>query len=227
MISQKQSQRFLVTGANRGIGLELVKGLVAKDITVDVWCRKSSIALDSLPVNIIPNVELTNPKSIEQAQAQVSGLKYDGVICNAGLLTRETIEDFNQSAYERVLEQFKINSLAPLYMLSLLKDQLNISAKIVLITSRMGSVEDNTSGSRYGYRMSKAALNMAAKSLALDLPDQHIVLLHPGYVKTGMTGFTGHIEPQESASQLLHQMFNLPAESSGQFFHANGEALPW
>lgn len=224
---QSKKQQYLVTGGNRGIGLELVKGLLSKDIAVDVWCRHSSPELKALPVNIIEGVELTDIQSMQAAQHQIANQRYEGVICNAGLLSNETIQDFDAAAYERVLEQFRINSLAPLFCVSLLKEQLLPAAKIVLITSRMGSVADNTSGSRYGYRMSKAALNMAAKSLAQDLPQQHVILLHPGYVKTGMTGFNGNCSPEESAQQLLHQIFNLTPESSGQFFHANGEMLPW
>lgn len=223
----KTNKRYLVTGGNRGIGLELVKGLLAQNIAVDVWCRQSSAELQALPVTIVESVELTDIQSMQTAQAQVAQHRYEGIICNAGLLSNETLQDFDKAAYERVLEQFKINSLAPLYCVSLLKDQVLPGAKIVLITSRMGSVADNTSGSRYGYRMSKAALNMAAKSLAQDLPEQQVILLHPGYVKTGMTGFTGNCSPAESAQQLLQQIFTLPPESSGQFFHANGEELPW
>ena len=111
-----------------------------------------------------------------------------------------------------------------------LKHFLKRSSKVAFITSRMGSIEDNTSGSSYGYRMSKVALSMAAKSLSIDLSreDIYVAILHPGLVSTRMTGFTSNgISPEESANGLLKRIDSLNKNNSGTFWHAKGEVLPW
>ena len=100
---------------------------------------------------------------------------------------------------------------------------------MAIITSRMGSIADNNSGGRYGYRMSKAAVNMAGRSLATDLAGNGVavVVLHPGFVRTEMTGFQGLIDSSESAAGLIDRIDQLTLETSGSFWHANGESLPW
>ena len=110
-------------------------------------------------------------------------------------------------------------------MLNLLKS----GSKVVLITSRMGSIDDNSSGSHYGYRMSKAALNMAGKSLAIDLEPKGIALgiIHPGWVQTDMTGHTGHYSVSVAAKQIIERINNLNLENTGSFWHSNGDILPW
>jgi NAD(P)-dependent dehydrogenase (short-subunit alcohol dehydrogenase family) len=110
-----------------------------------------------------------------------------------------------------------------------LRGKLKNGAKVAIVTSRMGSVADNTSGSHYGYRMSKAAVNMAGVSLARDLEDRDIaiILLHPGYVNTDMTNHTGNVEPADAAAGILQRIDELDLATSGTFRHANGEALPW
>jgi NAD(P)-dependent dehydrogenase (short-subunit alcohol dehydrogenase family) len=102
-------------------------------------------------------------------------------------------------------------------------------SKIANITSRMGSIADNDSGGRYGYRASKAALNAFGKSLAVDLKPRGIAVaqLHPGYVKTRMVNFGGLISPEESARGLAERIANLTLENTGSFWHSNGEELPW
>jgi NAD(P)-dependent dehydrogenase (short-subunit alcohol dehydrogenase family) len=97
-----------------------------------------------------------------------------------------------------------------------------------LITSRMGSIDDNGSGGYYGYRMGKTALNMAGRSLAVDLKPRGIAvaILHPGMVATRMVGFAG-IPPEQAAAGLLARLDALTLGSSGRFWHANGEELPW
>ena len=144
----------------------------------------------------------------------------------AGLLHCETLE---QMDFENILQQFEVNSLAPLRVTHSLLKTLYRGSKVAIITSRMGSVEDNTSGAYYGYRMSKAAVNMAGKSLANDLCHDGIVvgLLHPGFVKTRMTGFNGDVTPEESAANLFNRIEELELQQSGSFIHANGQKLPW
>ncbi len=145
---------------------------------------------------------------------------------NAGVLSRETLDDVDS---ERIRLQFEVNALGPLRVTAALRPRLRRGSKVAIVTSRMGSIADNTSGSMYGYRMSKAAVNAAGKSLAMDLkPDGvAVALLHPGYVRTGMTGGNGLVDADESARGLVARIDALDLDSSGGFWHANGESLPW
>ena len=119
--------------------------------------------------------------------------------------------------------------MAPLRITSSLLDKLKAGSKVIMITSRMGSIEDNTSGGYYGYRMSKAALNMAGMSLANDLSRRNIAvgLVHPGFVSTRMTGYGGLIEPPESAKNIIQTIDKISMDNTGAFLHAEGEELPW
>ena len=122
-----------------------------------------------------------------------------------------------------------VNALGPLRMTYAMLPFLNDGAKIAMMTSRMGSIGDNTSGSRYGYRMSKAALNIASVSLAYDLKPRGIAvgILHPGFVRTKMTGNNGFIDPDEAVTALLTRIDELTLDNSGTFWHSNGNVLPW
>ena len=125
--------------------------------------------------------------------------------------------------------QFELNAIAPLLLTRALAPRLDPGAKVALITSRMGSIGDNGSGGYYGYRMSKAALNAAGVSLAHDLKPRGVavVILHPGSVRTDMTGGHGMIDADESARSLLQRIDELRLETTGRFLHQNGEVLPW
>src|SRR5690606_7854472 len=129
---------------------------------------------------------------------------------------------------DRIRRQLEINALAPLALSQQLRPNLRPGSKLVLITSRMGSIDDNGSGGMYGYRMSKAALNMAAKSLAIDLKPAGIAvgIFHPGMVATDMTGHHG-VAPAQAAANLIARIDQLTPDSSGQFLHAEGTPLPW
>ena len=136
----------------------------------------------------------------------------------------------NNLDVEAIRQQFEINALAPLRLVSALTSTLSSGSWIALMTSRMGSIADNSSGGSYGYRMSKAALNIAGKSLAIDLKPQGIavVILHPGLVSTRMINFNpSGISPQQSVEGLLKRIDALSLETSGSFWHANGDVLPW
>ena len=223
------SPNALITGANRGIGLELTKLLVNSNYNVDCVCRSSSTDLEELSVTIFSDINLTHSQDLQHLKTKLQNNSYDLIINNAGMLSNETFDNFNAASKTRILDQFKLNSLAPLELSCLFSDQLKSPSKLIFITSRMGSITDNTSGSRYGYRMSKAALNMAATSLAHDLHAQGVVvgILHPGYVKTGMTNFNGNLTAQQAAQQLWQQIEALNMSSSGTFLHSDGSILPW
>ena len=216
----------LVTGANRGIGLELCRAFRARGDTVIAFCRRPSSQLAGLAVRTIADVNVTDERSIASLARSLDGTRIDVLVHNAGILRAESLGSID---YASIREQLETNALAPLRLTEQLLPRLAPGAKIALMTSRMGSIADNTSGSMYGYRMSKAALNMAGASLARDLEPRGIavVILHPGYVRTEMTGGHGNIEPGEAAEQLVARIDELTLATTGRLLHANGEVLPW
>lgn len=220
------SKTILITGANRGIGLSLVKNYLAKGEKVLGVCRNNSAELAQSGAEVIEGIDVATESGCSKLAENVANRSIDILINNAGIL-RST--SFDNMDFELILEQFKVNSMAPLRVVSALKTNLHSGAKVAMITSRMGSIEDNGSGGGYGYRMSKTALNAAGKSLAIDLKSSGIAvaLLHPGWVNTEMVNFNGQIEPEESAKGLVARIDALNLDNSGGFWHANGEKLPW
>ena len=217
---------ILITGAARGIGLALTRQLAARGDRVIAVCRNTSEELAQIEgIRIIADIDVADAQAVQRLGAQLDKQPLDVIIHNAGLLTSETLQELD---LDRIRRQFEINSLAPLHITQTLLPNLRNGSKIALISSRMGSIDDNTSGGMYGYRMSKAALNSAGKSLAVDLRPSGIAvgILHPGLVATAMTGHQG-ISPEEAASNLVARIDQLSLENSGQFFHASGEMLPW
>ena len=217
----------VVTGANRGIGLALSELLVERKYTVVAACRSASTALRKLGVEVVENVEVTDDASVERLVSAVAKRSIDLLINNAGILNWD--KGFPELDVAGIRKQFEVNALAPLRITAALQPRLGRGSKVALITSRMGSIDDNTSGGSYGYRMSKAALNMAGKSLAVDLKSAGIAIaiLHPGMVRTEMIGGRGQVEPSDAARGLLARIDELGLETTGGFWHANGERLPW
>jgi NAD(P)-dependent dehydrogenase (short-subunit alcohol dehydrogenase family) len=219
----------VITGANRGIGLELARQMSERGDTIVAAVRRSSPELEALGAQIIDGVDVGDDASTDALTAGLDRAGVDSVdilINNAGILRRETLDALD---FDSIRQQFEINSLGPLRMTAAVLPRMRAGGKIAIITSRMGSIADNTSGSRYGYRMSKAAVNMAGVSLAHDVADRGIavIILHPGFVRTGMTGGAGDVSAAESATGLLAQIDALTPATSGQFLHAKGQALPW
>jgi NAD(P)-dependent dehydrogenase (short-subunit alcohol dehydrogenase family) len=216
----------LVTGANRGIGLSFAKLLEARGDTVIAACRRETPELTGLGVEVEAGVDVTSDKSLNLLAEKLKGRTIDLLINNAGLLQNESFLDLDFASIQR---QMEVNAYGPLRVTHKLSTNLKRGSKVALITSRMGSIGDNSSGGMYGYRMSKAALNAAGKSLALDLArlGVAVAILHPGYVKTEMTGQHGSVEPDAAARDLLQRIDELSLENSGTFWHANGTVLPW
>lgn len=219
---------ILVTGANRGIGLEIARQLLQRGDTVIAVCRQASAELKALDLRCIEGLDLAQDDAVAGLKAALDGVQLDAVINNAGLL-ESTPFDASGFDYAACRRQFEVNTLGPLRVIEACRSNLQPGGKVLMVTSRMGSIADNSSGGAYGYRMSKAALNMASISLVHDLKPAGIAvgLVHPGYVRTGMTGFSGHIEPAESASGIIARLDQLNADTSGSFWHVTGEALPW
>ena len=217
----------LVTGANRGIGLEYCRQLKARGDQVVAVCRQATPELEALGVRIEEGIELTEEVAIADLVARLDGLALDAVILNAGVLQSMGLEDLDPEGIRR---QFEVNALAPLLLARALVRQMPRGSKLALMTSRMGSIDDNSSGGSYGYRMSKVALNIAGKSLAIDLAPRGIAvaILHPGLVRTRMINFNpSGIEPEQAVQGLLARIDALTLETSGGFWHSNGERLPW
>lgn len=218
---------YVVTGANRGIGYEYCRQLQGRGDTVIAVCRTASAELKQLGVRVEEGIDLTSEASVAALQTRLGDVAIDVLINNAGILERNTLENLD---FNSIRQQFEVNALGPLRVTQALLPNLKAGAKLVLMTSRMGSIADNTSGSAYGYRMSKVALSMAGKSLAHDLKPRGIAvaILHPGLVQTQMTNFTaGGITPETSVQGLLARIDALTLETTGTFWHANGEVLPW
>lgn len=218
---------FLVTGSNRGIGLEYCRQLQARGDQVIAVCRTASPELVALGVRIEAGIELTAAADLDDLVQRLAGQTLDGLILNAGILEANRLENLESDSLRR---QFEVNALAPLRLAAALLPNLQPGSKLALMTSRMGSIDDNGSGSSYGYRMSKVALNMAGRSLAIDLRPRGIAvaLLHPGLVRTGMVNFNPQgVSPEEAVRGLLARIDALNLATSGSFWHANGTLLPW
>lgn len=218
---------YLVTGANRGIGYEFCRQLQHRGDQVIAVCRQPSEALEQLGVQVEDGVDITSDTAVAALKARLADTAIDVLINNAGILQRVTLDNLD---FDSIRQQFEVNALGPLRVIQALLPNLKLGAKIVLMTSRMGSIADNSSGGSYGYRMSKVALSMAGKSLAHDLKSRQIAvaILHPGLVQTRMTNFaTGGITPETAVTGLLQRIEQLNLENTGSFWHSNGEELPW
>ncbi len=220
------SKNVVITGANRGIGLSMTKHFKSQGDKVFALCRKSSAALSELDVKVIEGVDVATDTGLSNMASALAGVNINVLVCNAGILRDESLSHLN---LDTIREQFEVNALAPLRVVQRLQAQLQVKAKVAMITSRMGSIADNGSGGRYGYRMSKAALNAAAMSLSHDLASKQIAvgIYHPGYVQTDMVNYGGDISADEAAQKLVNLINQLSMSETGVFKHSNGSVLPW
>lgn len=223
----------LVTGASRGLGLEFARSWLARGAYVIATARNLATS-EELAVLQKENPEklrlyqldVRDDRSIEQLAGAVGNTTVDLLLNNAGVLHVETL---NNMDFALVLEQFRVNALGALQVTHALLGNLGEGARVVNITSRMGSLDDNTSGGYYGYRMSYAAQNMATRSLAVDLKSRSIIVIamHPGMVQTDMTRGFGMLTASESVAGMNDVIAALSAEQSGLFLHYQGTTLPW
>lgn len=224
----KYGARALVTGAGRGIGLELVRQLQDAGCEVIATVRKPSEALTKMGVRVITGIDVGSDAVVTALPEKLGDVKLDLVINNAGVLS---VENFDNMDWDAMRFQFEVNTLGPMRIVKALDGHLKEGSKIANVTSRMGSIADS-SGGMYGYRMSKAALNIAMKAMSQDLAPRKIAvaLLHPGFVATDMTSkyeSADKISAETSAAGMLQRIVELSLENTGTFWHQNGEVLPW
>lgn len=219
-------KHIVITGANCGIGLELARHYQAAGWKVTGVCRNSSPELESVAEKIIEGIDVTSKECVERLATTLQGQSIDLLVNNAGVLVEDTLEELD---FDALRLQMEVNAFAPLRVSEALLPNLQAGSKIANISSRMGSIADNSSGANYGYRASKAALNALGRTLAMDLKKHGIAVaqLHPGFVKTRMVNFNGFISPEEAAVGLAERIENLNLKNSGTFWHSNGEELPW
>ena len=219
-------KNVVITGASRGIGLSLSKQYQQQGYQVYATCRHSSSELENLGVNIIEGIDVASAEAVKNLAQALSDTKIDLLINNAGVLKNEVLARID---FDSIQAQIEVNAYGPLRVTEALQNNLSHNAKVAMITSRMGSIADNTSGGRYGYRMSKAALNIASVSIAHDLAHKGIAvgIFHPGLVGTEMIGGYGDITPDQAASRISERIDDLTLSNSGGFWHSNGEQLPW
>lgn len=220
-----------ITGANRGIGLEFVRQYAAAGWRVHAACRDAAqaTALDSIEGDVtVHALDVADDSQIEALARNLKDKPIDLLINNAGILDDDR---FGQTDTATWLRAFRVNCIAPLHLLERLAPNLERGKlkRAVALTSRMGSITDNGSGGDYIYRSSKAALNAAMKSAAIDLRSRGIVVavLHPGWVKTDMGGPHAAVDVRTSVSGLRSVIDSLSLKETGRFFSYDGKELPW
>lgn len=223
----------LITGANRGIGLEFVKQYAADGWKVIAACRRPEEAedLNALEGNIqVHPLDVTDFARIEALARKLNTVAIDLLINNAGIYGPR-VTPYDAIDYAAWAEVLRVNTMAPVKTSAVFADAVAKSGlkRIVTITSQMGSIADNSSGGSYIYRSSKAALNAAMKSLAHDLAAKQIAvaILHPGWVRTDMGGSGAKIDPFESVAGMRQVIEKLGVEDSGRFLAYDGREIPW
>ncbi|MCX7946062.1 MAG: SDR family oxidoreductase [Hydrogenophilus sp.] len=220
-------QWVVITGANRGIGLALTRRYAGRGERVIAFCRAASPELKEIAgVEVVEGMDVAAEDAPERFAGALAGRRVGVMVHNAGVFAETPL---GAVTAETLLTLYRVNAMAPLLLTQAALASLPPGSKVALVTSRMGSIEDNGSGGYYAYRMSKAALNAAGKSLAIDLRPRGVAvaILHPGFVRTRMVGFAGDITPEESAAGLVARIDALTLETSGSFWHQNGSVLPW
>src|SRR4029450_2917589 len=227
----------LITGANRGLGLEFARQYLADGWQVYAACRdpESASELRQLADGsgqklLIIGLDVTDPLSIKAAATELAGRAIDVLLNNAGVggVRGQTIGNIDYKAWAKVLE---LNTLGPMRVAEAFVDNVVRSERklIVTITSGMGSIADNTSGGAFAYRSSKAAVNMVMRSLAMDLAPRGItcVVINPGWVQTDMGGSHATLTPAESVARLRRLIETLGQAQSGRFFNYDGREYAW
>jgi len=228
----------LVTGASRGIGLELVRTYAARGDRAFAACREPGRA--DLPDGVRPvRLEVDDEASIEEAYgvaaAATAGL--DLLVNNAGILDphpvaperRDSLQALGDLTFDDAIAVLRVNSIGPLMVAQRFMPLLRRGARLVNISSNAGSLSDKTSGGWYAYCASKAALNMVTRGLAADLADRGVIVVsvHPGWVRTDMGTAAADLPVEEAVSALVETVDRLGPEATGCFLDSDGSIHPW
>jgi NAD(P)-dependent dehydrogenase (short-subunit alcohol dehydrogenase family) len=214
----------LITGANRGLGLEFARQYSADGCDVVATARESSPELDELGVRV-ETLDMSDLAAVASFCERLDSL--DMLIANAGTYGPKAVRSAEDG--QGWLETFAVNTVAP-YLLarSVLPLVTRAEGKLIAITSRMGSIEDNSSGGYIAYRSSKTALNSAWRNLAIGTDDKVVcAVLHPGWVQTRMGGSSAPLSPEDSVCRMRNVIEDLDAGDSGHFFSYDGSEIPW
>src|SRR5262245_39652977 len=222
----------LITGASRGIGLEFVRQYAADGWRVHAACRNpgKAAALKDIKGDVrVHALDVTDEGQIAALAKSLAGEPIDILINNAGIYG--TRDSFGKTDVDGWMSTLRTNTIAPVRVAEAFVGHLERGQRklIVNITSRMGSIAENTSGASYAYRSSKAALNMAAKSLSIDLRGRGItvVVFHPGWVQTDMGGSGAPVKPADSVNGMREKIASLTAADTGGFFNFSGQPIAW
>jgi NAD(P)-dependent dehydrogenase (short-subunit alcohol dehydrogenase family) len=223
--------RVVVTGANRGIGLELVRQLLERGDQVDAACRRPEEAGELRELGPrVHRCDVADDASVRGFATELGDAAIDLVINNAGVSggSRQSLRDLD---FAEAVRTYEIDALGPLRVALALLPHVRRGAgkKLVHITSGLGSIGDNRSGGFYGYRMAKTALNMASKTLAVDLRGEGIVsvVVNPGWVQTDMGGRNAAVPVADSVRGILKMIDGATLEQSGEFLDWKGGRYPW
>ena len=215
--------KVLITGANRGLGLEFARQYKEQGWEVLATARDVSPELSDLGIEV-EKLEMSDLDAVERFGKRVESL--DLLIANAGTYGPREVRD--AEAGREWAETFVVNTIAPFLLAeSVLPAVRSAHGKLIAVSTKMGSIEDNDSGGFIAYRSSKSALNSARRSLAIDNPDVVCAVLHPGWVQTRMGGSSAPLEPEESVAGLRRVIASRGLEQSGSFFAYDGTAVPW
>ncbi len=223
-----------ITGANRGLGLEFVKEFSEKDYEVIATCRDpnsssdlTNLAKSNLKIQL-HQLDVSNPKNIQDLSNHLKTKPIDILINNAGIYRSGSFNSVNKDSW---VESFITNTIGPYEVIEYFLPNVlqGREKKVVSITSKMGSIDDNTSGGSYIYRSSKTALNSMMRSLTHDLKTNDIatMTLHPGWVRTDMGGPGGWIDVKESVSGMINQISNLSLQNTGRYIDYAGKPIKW
>jgi len=217
--------KAVITGSNRGIGLEFCKQLKERGYEVIALCRSTSQELKKLNIQVIDNTDIRNVDDLNIVKKKIDA-PIDLLINNAGIFIQDDLKSLN---FKTLQEQIEVNSLGPLKVTLALLSLMQENTKVVMITSRLGSIASTSESTYCGYRASKAALNMISKTLSIELKPKGISvgIFHPGYVSTDMTDHKGDLKPKTSVGNILKLLEKLNIENSGTFWHEDGSIIPW
>jgi NAD(P)-dependent dehydrogenase (short-subunit alcohol dehydrogenase family) len=223
----------VVIGADKGIGLEIVKALAAREEpNVLAVCLGEGADAAPYAARVIGHVNVVSAQDVGHMAAAIAEMfpRIDTLLHVSGIMSMDTLGELD---YEQAKREFDINALGPLRTVEACLPLLQEGSKVGIVTSRVGSLNDNSSGGQYAYRLSKAAANMAGLNLHHDLSKRGVAvrMLHPGMVKTDLVkiypGEYNYITPAQAAVGLIARMDELTLDASGQFRHGNGDLLPW